>query len=162
MDRYGMAVLKVAPRVMIDAAKRQIWGDGKSLQLHGLCLDIATQLRQYNVNKASVGISSIPVAAETASRIAGPDSVTIVPAGQEREFMARHPISARPKLSIIWFSAGLTGLEPATSGVTDRHSNRLSYSPTTFTSQSGRPDSNRRPSAWQADALPTELCPRSG
>jgi hypothetical protein len=26
-------------------------------------------------------------------------------------------------------SAGLTGLEPATSGVTDRHSNRLSYSP---------------------------------
>ena len=26
-------------------------------------------------------------------------------------------------------SAGLTGLEPAASGVTDRHSNRLSYSP---------------------------------
>ena len=25
--------------------------------------------------------------------------------------------------------AGLTGLEPATSGVTDRHSNQLSYSP---------------------------------
>ncbi len=27
------------------------------------------------------------------------------------------------------FSTGLTGLEPATSGVTDRHSNQLSYSP---------------------------------
>lgn len=25
---------------------------------------------------------------------------------------------------------------------------------------SGQPDSNRRPSAWQADALPTELYPR--
>ena len=25
---------------------------------------------------------------------------------------------------------------------------------------SGRPDSNRRPSAWEADALPTELRPR--
>ena len=25
--------------------------------------------------------------------------------------------------------------------------------------QSGRPDSNRRPSAWEADALPTELRP---
>jgi hypothetical protein len=25
--------------------------------------------------------------------------------------------------------AGLTGLEPAASGVTDRHSNQLSYSP---------------------------------
>src|SRR5690606_24239747 len=28
-------------------------------------------------------------------------------------------------------------------------------------SESGKPDSNRRPSAWQADALPTELFPRS-
>ena len=27
------------------------------------------------------------------------------------------------------FSTGLTGFEPATSGVTDRHSNQLSYSP---------------------------------
>ena len=27
------------------------------------------------------------------------------------------------------FPTGLTGLEPATSGVTDRHSNQLSYSP---------------------------------
>ena len=27
------------------------------------------------------------------------------------------------------FLTGLTGLEPATSGVTDRHSNQLSYSP---------------------------------
>ena len=29
--------------------------------------------------------------------------------------------------------AGLTGLEPATSGVTDRHSNQLSYSPKPLT-----------------------------
>ena len=28
--------------------------------------------------------------------------------------------------------AGLTGLEPATSGVTGRHSNRLSYNPLLF------------------------------
>src|SRR6266536_5884830 len=27
---------------------------------------------------------------------------------------------------------------------------------------SGKPDSNRRPSAWEADALPTELFPRRG
>src|SRR6056297_1018518 len=29
-----------------------------------------------------------------------------------------------------------------------------------FTYRSGRPGSNRRPSAWEADALPTELRPR--
>jgi hypothetical protein len=37
-------------------------------------------------------------------------------------------VSARPELSIN-HATGLTGLEPAASGVTDRHSNRLSYSP---------------------------------
>jgi hypothetical protein len=31
-----------------------------------------------------------------------------------------------------FFSTGLTGLEPATSGVTDRHSNQLSYSPSMY------------------------------
>ena len=29
----------------------------------------------------------------------------------------------------LTFVTGLTGLEPAASGVTDRHSNQLSYSP---------------------------------
>ncbi len=31
--------------------------------------------------------------------------------------------------------AGLTGLEPATSGVTGRHSNRLSYNPLFYCNQ---------------------------
>gem|GEM_PF-1639195 len=38
---------------------------------------------------------------------------------------------------------GLTGLEPATSGVTDRHSNQLSYSPKT--SSNDAPTGNRTP-----------------
>jgi hypothetical protein len=40
---------------------------------------------------------------------------------------------------------------------------QLSYSPNTtriFKYQSGKPGSNRRPSRWQRDALPTELFPR--
>ncbi len=40
-------------------------------------------------------------------------------------------------------TAGLTGLEPATSGVTDRHSNQLSYSPQTL--QVRRPDGESNP-----------------
>jgi protein ImuB len=107
MDRYGMAVLKVAPRVTIDAARRQIWADGKSLQLRGICQDIGTQLRQYDVNKTSIGISSIPVAAEIASR--GTD-ITIVPAGEEREFLAGHLISAlspSPPLTNLFDGVGI-------------------------------------------------------
>ena len=69
----------------------------------------------------------------------------------------------------LYPQAGPTGLEPATSGVTVRHSNRLSYGPLcAFTStpqracgtQSGQPGSNRRPQPWQGCALPTELLPQ--
>src|SRR2546426_10777779 len=43
------------------------------------------------------------------------------PACRGRRGSVRHPATR--------VQAGLTGLEPATSGVTDRHSNQLSYSP---------------------------------
>src|SRR5579864_7340553 len=56
-----------------------------------------------------------------------------------------------------------TGLEPVTSSLPRKCSTpelggqhvRLAVP------ASGRPDSNRRRSAWKADALPTELLPRS-
>ena len=107
MDSYGMAVLKVAPRVTIDAARRQIWADGKSLQLREICQDIRTQLQQYNVSKASIGISSIPIAAEIASR--GTD-ITVIPGGEEKEFLARHPISVlspSPPLANLFDGVGI-------------------------------------------------------
>ncbi len=50
----------------------------------------------------------------------------------------------------------MAGVEPATSSLPRKRSNRLSY--ISFC-QSGRRESNPRPSAWKADALPTELLP---
>ncbi len=38
-------------------------------------------------------------------------------------------MQAGPRSSLENVRTGLTGLEPAASGVTDRHSNQLSYSP---------------------------------
>ena len=55
-----------------------------------------------------------------------------------------------------------TGLEPATYGVTGRHSNRLSYNPR-FSNHHcwwAMTDSNRRHAACKAAALPTELIAR--
>ena len=61
--------------------------------------------------------------------------------------------------------ADRTGLEPATSGVTGRHSNQLNYRSadrSDFISRAYKEwwvmtGSNRRPSACKADALPAEL-----
>ncbi len=55
--------------------------------------------------------------------------------------------------------AGLTGLEPATSGVTGRHSNRLSYNPSLFKRDLwwAMTGSNRRHPPCKRGALPTEL-----
>jgi hypothetical protein len=68
------------------------------------------------------------------------------------------------------FPEGPAGFEPANGGFADRcvtTSPRARTAPGTgggappeTRSESGKPDSNRRPSAWQADALPTELFPR--
>ncbi len=56
--------------------------------------------------------------------------------------------------------ADRTGLEPATSGVTGRHSNQLNYRSAYSYTRSiwwVMTGSNRRPSACKADALPAEL-----
>ena len=69
----------------------------------------------------------------------------------------------RPKKSPLTGAillAGLTGLEPATSGVTGRHSNQLSYNPRLSNTSAdwwAMTGSNRRHAACKAAALPTEL-----
>ena len=63
--------------------------------------------------------------------------------------------------------AGLTGLEPATSGVTGRRSNQLNYNPMKISAPLtgtvmwwAEQGSNLRPVACKATALPTELSAR--
>src|SRR5688500_18476891 len=89
MDRFGMAVLKVDPRVTVDAARKQIWVDGKSLEIPGLCRSIRTHLEQQGSTKPTIGIALTPIAAEIAARSHGmeADSVVTVPLTGEREFI---------------------------------------------------------------------------
>ena len=68
------------------------------------------------------------------------------------------------------FMVGLTGLEPVTLRLSSACSNQLSYRPgSRFAPASGvaalwwrHGDSNPRPIACKATALPTELCPHAG
>ena len=57
----------------------------------------------------------------------------------------------------------MTGIEPVTSSIPRKRSTpelHRQFHP--LKKKSGRRDSNSRPSAWKADALPTELLPQNG
>ena len=94
LDRFAAAVLKVVPRLALDAGRGQIWADGKSLEVQTICQNIEAQLRHINATNTRFGVSFVPIAAEIAARNGGPDAnpVTIVQNGIEREFMAGHPV----------------------------------------------------------------------
>ena len=110
IDRYGMAVLKVVPRVTVDAGRRVIWADGKSLQIQTICSQIGTELSHAGASKTPIGVSSTPIAAEIAARESPLDSLTIVPAGQEKEFLAGHSIAVlmpSPPLANLFDGVGI-------------------------------------------------------
>lgn len=110
MDRYGMAVLRVAPRVTVDAGRRVIWADGKSLRIQTICRQIRTELSHAGASTTPIGVSVIPIAAEIAARQNSLDSLTIVPAGQEKEFLAGHSIAVlmpSPPLANLFDGVGI-------------------------------------------------------
>jgi len=101
MDRCSAAVLKVVPRVAVDAGKGQIWADGKSLEIPEICKELATVLQHMGATKAQLGLAAIPIAAEIAARCRNEaltdlidlTVLTKVPVGDERSFLSRQPIS---------------------------------------------------------------------
>lgn len=97
IERVALGILKVAPRIAVDAGKWQIWVDGKSLEIQVIHEKITTVLQQQNAINAQVGAARIPIAAEVAARFRAseptPSTLTIVPPGADRQFIAPHPIT---------------------------------------------------------------------
>ena len=78
-----------------------------------------------------------------------------------RDLCLRYKVQPMCRVCTLELMADRTGLEPATSGVTGRHSNQLNYRSKTVEFFARNwwvvTGSNRRPSACKADALPAEL-----
>ena len=119
IDRLSTALLKVVPRVALDAGKGQIWADAKSLEILDICNNLKTVLSQYNVTKAQIGVAQLPVAAEIAARFRAMEGdplqvITIVPPGTDRQFIARHPITVlgpSPPLQNLFDGVGIENCE---------------------------------------------------
>jgi protein ImuB len=112
MDRFAAAVLKVVPRVAVDAGRGQIWADGKSLILQDICQNIETELSHSGAIKAQFGVSRVPIAAEVATRAKREEGAlaVIVPEGTEREFIAGRAIeilSPSPPLANLFDAVGI-------------------------------------------------------
>jgi hypothetical protein len=93
--------------VCLDSARGQIWADGKSLNIPVICKNIATELEQIGAINAQFGVSGVPIAAEIAALT---ESVTIVPAGAERDFLAGVPIEVlrpSPPLANLFDGVGI-------------------------------------------------------
>jgi protein ImuB len=94
-EQLAPAVLKIAPRVVVDQGRSQIWADGKSLEVEEICRDLEAVIQERGGTAVQIGVSTVPVAAEVAARTGGEvNSVIRVPAGQELQFLAAQPISA--------------------------------------------------------------------
>lgn len=110
LEKAALAVLRAVPRLTVDHGKTQIWADGKSLQLQDLCHKITTELSHIKISKATLGVSTIPIAAEMAARTGNEASPVLVPAGGERGFLAHQPIDLldpSPPLTNLFDGVGI-------------------------------------------------------
>jgi hypothetical protein len=111
LNRFATSALKIAPRISADFGKGLIWADGRSLDSRAICRDLVTATEQYQVIKAQVATSMVPVAAELAARFTDLSATTIVPPGAEREFIAKFPISVLTPSKTLESMFEATGIE---------------------------------------------------
>ena len=108
-------VLKVVPRVALDTGRGLIWADGRGLSSGYIAADIQSRLTHQGATKAQLGLAIVPVVAEVAARYRGDDAnsvqaMTAVVPGDDRDFLARHPISVlapSPPLMSLFDGVGI-------------------------------------------------------
>lgn len=122
MTGLAPGLLKIVPRLSLEAERRLIWADARSLSSKETSANIATLLQQQGVTNAHIGVSIIPIAAEVAARFpdfkspaltetdAPPPAATMISPGREREFLDPQPIAVlgpSPQLASLFDGVGI-------------------------------------------------------
>lgn len=85
-------LLGIAPRVRVDEAGPLVWLDARGLPARPLAEASLLLLRETGCPTPRAGVAATPIAAEVAARL-GPEPLTEVPPGADREFLAPHRVA---------------------------------------------------------------------
>nr|MBA2687391.1 hypothetical protein [Gemmatimonadaceae bacterium] len=84
------ALIKIAPRIVVDGTRQRIWADARSLNADLLSLSLSEALANLGLGQPAIGIAQTPVAAEVASKFAVATTIVVQP-GDDRSYMnSRH------------------------------------------------------------------------
>src|ERR1700686_3593226 len=102
------SLLSAAPRVML-GVNGIVWADARGMSAEPLARDLLQLFHDNGVEKVRVTISLAPICAEVAARH-GKGALIAIPAGSERDYLARHPVGVlepSPTLSSLLDGIGV-------------------------------------------------------
>ena len=110
MTGISPSLLKVVPRLSVEAERRLIWADARSLPAREVCSNLISSLNHQGVTNAQCGASNAPIAAEIAALVATPSTSVIIETGREREFLDPQSVtvlSPSPRLHSLFDGVGI-------------------------------------------------------
>lgn len=106
----GPALIKIAPRVVVDGSRKKIWADGRSLNAELLSAALSDALTHLGLIPPGIGIAQTPIAAEVASRSVEVATTIVVQAGEDRSYLRPKHVTVldpSPKLLVLLEGVGV-------------------------------------------------------
>ena len=104
------ALIKIAPRIVVDGARRRIWADGRSLNAELLASTLSDTLGELGFALPSIGLAQTPIAAEVASRSGEAATTIVVRPGEDRTYLRSKHITVldpSPPMQVLLEGVGV-------------------------------------------------------
>ena len=104
------ALIKIAPRIVVDGGRRRIWADGRSLNAELLASTLSDTLGELGFVLPSIGIAETPIAAEVASRSGEAATTIVVRPGEDRMYLRSKHITVldpSPPMQVLLEGVGV-------------------------------------------------------